>query len=260
MRALKLLGHQTAYDLRISLRNPRARFFTFVFPVVLLVIFNGVFGHGSTTIDGVHTSLARFYVPGILTLSIVVASYGNLVVAMSTLRASGVLKRRRATPVPPTVLVAGQALATLATVVIMSTILLVLGKVAYGVGFAPAAILAIALAGVVGALALACTGYAVSTLIDSPEAAQPIVQATLLPLWFLSGVFIPTAKLSGTLRTVASWFPVEHLASIMQLASVHDSFAGSISVTDLLVLAAWGVGAALFCARRFSWLPAGASA
>jgi ABC-2 type transport system permease protein len=259
MSTLTLLAHQVRYDVRASLRNPRARFFTFVFPVLLLVIFTGVFGHGSTVIDGVHVKLARFYVAGILTLSIVVASYGNLVVSIATLRETGVLKRRRATPVPPAVLIAGQACSTLAIVAIMSAILLVLGKVAYGVGMAPAVIAAVACSALVGALALACVGYAVSGLIGSPEAAQPIVQATMMPLWFLSGVFIPTAKLSGTLRTVASWFPVEHLAASLQLAVVHDTFASAISASDLLVVLAWGVGAALFAARRFSWLPSGAT-
>jgi ABC-2 type transport system permease protein len=260
MDALALLAHQVRYDVRIGLRNPRARFFTFVFPILLLVIFTGVFGHGTTTIDGVRVKLSHFYVAGILAMSIVVASYGNLVVSISSLRETGVLKRRRATPVPSWVLIAGQACATLVTVAIMATILLLLGKVAYGVGMAPAAIAATACTSVVGALALACIGYAVSGLIDSPEAAQPIVQATMLPLWFLSGVFIPTHNLSSTLRTIASWFPVEHLASSLQLAVVHGSFAGAISATDLLALAAWGVAAAAFAAWRFSWLPSVAAA
>ena len=34
---LALLVHQVRYDLRASLRNPRARFFTFFFPILLLV-------------------------------------------------------------------------------------------------------------------------------------------------------------------------------------------------------------------------------
>jgi ABC-2 type transport system permease protein len=260
MSSLALLAHQVRYDVRIGLRNPRARFFTFVFPLLLLVIFAGVFGSGHTVMDGVRVKLTTFYVAGILTLSIVVASYGNLVVAISSLRESGVLKRRRATPVPPAVLIASQALATLVTVVAMASILLLVGKLAYGVGIAPAALAAAACTGIVGTVALACVGYAVSALIDSAEAAQPIVQATLLPMWFLSGVFIPAAKLSGTLRTIASWFPVEHLASSLQLAIVHSSFTAALSATDLLVLAAWGVGAAGVAAWRFSWLPSAASA
>ncbi|HEY4915898.1 MAG TPA: ABC transporter permease [Solirubrobacteraceae bacterium] len=255
MYTLALLAHQVRYDVRASLRNPRARFFTFFFPLFLLVVFTGVFGHGNTTIDGVHVKLSRFYVPGILAMSIVVASYANLVISIATLRESGVLKRRRATPVAPWLLIAGQALSTVVIVAVMATLLLVVGKVAYGVGMAPAAIAGIACTTFVGTVSFACIGYAVSGLIGSPDAAQPVVQATTLPLWFLSGVFIPTTNLSGTLHTVGKLFPVEHLAASLQLASVHTSFASSISVSDLLALAAWGVAAAALAAWRFSWLP-----
>jgi ABC-2 type transport system permease protein len=255
-----LLAHQVRYDLLTSLRNPRARFFTFFFPIVLLVVFTGVFGHGTTTVDGVRVSLSRFYVPGILAMSIVVASYANLVISLTSLRETGVLKRRRATPVSPGLLVAGQALATVAVVLVMGTLLLVIAKVFYGVGISPGGLLAMAITAVVGTLTFACIGYAVSILVGSPEAAQPIVQATMLPLWFISGVFIPTASLSSTLRSVGSLFPVEHIASGLHRASVHSTFSSAISGKDLLALAAWGVAAAIFSAWRFSWLPSTATA
>jgi ABC-2 type transport system permease protein len=260
MFLLRLLAHQVRYDVLASLRNPRARFFTFCFPIVLLVIFTGVFGHGTTTIDGAHVKLSRFYVPGILAMSIVVAAYANLVISIAALRESGVLKRRRATPVPSALLIAGQAISTVVIVAIMATIMLMIGKLVYGVGMAPAALAAIACMTLVGTLAFACIAYAVAGMIGSPEAAQPIVQATTMPLWLLSGVLIPIANISGTLRSVGSLFPVEHLAAGLQRASVHTSFSGAISVSDLLVLAAWGLAAAAFAAWRFSWLPSVATA
>ncbi|HEY3758135.1 MAG TPA: ABC transporter permease [Solirubrobacteraceae bacterium] len=258
--ALVLLAHQVRYDVLASLRNPRARFFTFFFPILLLVIFTGVFGNGMTRIDGVRVKLSHFYVPGILAMSIVLAAYAGLVVSIATLRETGVLKRRRATPAPPALLIAGQALATVLIVVVMATILLTIGKLLYGVGMAPAALAALACTSVVGALTFACLGYAVSGVIGSPDSAQPIVQATTMPLWFISGVFIPTANLGGTLRTVGEFFPVQHLAAGLQLAAVHDTFASAISVSDLLMLAAWGIAAAAFAAWRFSWLPSTATA
>jgi ABC-2 type transport system permease protein len=260
MFLLRLLAHQVRYDVLASLRNPRARFFTFCFPIVLLVIFTGVFGHGTTTIDGAHVKLSRFYVPGILAMSIVVAAYANLVISIAALRESGVLKRRRATPVPSALLIAGQAISTVVIVAIMATIMLMIGKLVYGVGMAPAALAAIVCMTLVGTLAFACIAYAVAGMIGSPEAAQPIVQATTMPLWLLSGVLIPIANISGTLRSVGSLFPVEHLAAGLQRASVHTSFSGAISVSDLLVLAAWGLAAAAFAAWRFSWLPSVATA
>ena len=125
-----LLLHQVRYDLLTSLRNPRARFFTFFFPIVLLVVFTGVFGSGHTVVDGVRVDLSRFYVPGILAMSIVVAAYANLVISITSLRETGVLKRRRATPVSPGLLVAGQAMATVVVALVMGTLLLVIAKFA----------------------------------------------------------------------------------------------------------------------------------
>src|SRR5262249_25646699 len=100
---LGMLAHQVRYDLLASFRNPRARFFTFIFPIVLLVILAGVFGHGTTVVDGVRVQLSRFYVPGILAMSIITTAYASLVVSVATARETGVLKRRRATPVPPAI-------------------------------------------------------------------------------------------------------------------------------------------------------------
>lgn len=250
-----MLVHQVRYDLLASFRNPRARFFTFVFPIVLLVILAGVFGHGTTVVDGVRVQLSRFYVPGILAMSIITTAYASLVVSVATARQTGVLKRRRATPVPPVMLIAGQALSTLVITVAMTAVLLVIGRLGYDVSMGPGALLAIASTVVVGTLSFACIGYAVAGLIGSLDAAQPIVQATVMPLYFISGIWIPVATLSSTLRSVASVFPVEHLAAALHLASVHGSLGAAFAPKDLLVLAVWGLAAAAIAARRFSWLP-----
>jgi ABC-2 type transport system permease protein len=251
---LAMLAHQTRYELLTARRNPRARFLTFFFPVVLLVIFAGVF-HGTTTVDGVQVKLSRYFVFGILAMSIVLSCYASLVTVIATLRETGVLKRRRATPVSPAILIGGQAIGAVVTVAITTTLLLVVAKLLYGIGIGPGAIAATAGTAAVGGLVFASIGYAVSGLIGSPDTAQPVVQATTMPLWFISGVLIPTHNLSAVLRHVGEVFPVEHLASGLHLASIHSTFASSISVPDLLALAAWGVAAAVVAVWRFSWLP-----
>ena len=258
---LRLLLHQARYDTLASMRNPRARFFTFVFPILLLVIFSSVFGHGHTTIiDGTRVSYSRFFVGGIMAMTIITAAYAGLVVTIATAREAGVLKRRRATPVPPAVLIGGQALSTLATATITLTLLLVIARIGYGVGFPPGALAAMAVAALVGTLTFACLAYAVSGLVGSPDSAQPVVQATMLPLYFISGVWIPTASLSPTLRHIAEIFPIEHLAAALHLASVRGSFSSALAPTDLLVLALWALATTVFAVRRFSWLPAAAGA
>jgi ABC-2 type transport system permease protein len=257
---LALIAHQVRFDLLASFRNPRARFFTIIFPIVLLVILAGVFGSSTTVVDGVHVKLSHFYVPGILALSIITSAYATLVVSVATARETGVLKRRRATPVSPAILIGGQALSTLVTTATMTAVLLLIGRLAYGFAVAPGALVAIGCTVIVGTLSFACIAYAIAGLIGSVDAAQPIVQATVMPLYFISGIWIPNANLSPALRSIASVFPVEHLAAALHLASVHGSLGATIAPQDLLVLALWGLAAAAIAARRFSWLPSVATA
>jgi len=256
---LRLLAHQVRYDLKVTMRNPRARFFTVIFPVVLLVVFTGVWGGQHTILQGRHVKLSRFYVPGILAMSVVTSAYAGLVISLSNLRETGVLKRRRATPVPPWLLISSQAAASVVVTLWTSAVLLIIARALYGVGLSAGAILAAGCTILVGTIAFACVAYAVSGLIGSPDAAQPLVQATMLPLWFISGVFIPPHNLSPTVRTIGKVFPVQHIANSLQLAATNGSFASAVSATDLLVLAAWAVAAAAFAAYRFSWLPSTAT-
>ena len=258
---LALLLHQARYDVLASMRSPRARFFSFVFPVVFLVIFASVFGgSGHTTVDGTRVKLSQFFVGGIMAMSIITIAYAGLVVTISSAREAGVLKRRRATPVPPAILIGGQALSTLATAAIASTVLLVVARVGYGVGFSIGALAALGITLIFGTVMFSCLGYAIAGMIGSPDAAQPVVQITMLPLYFISGVFVPSASLSPTLRHIAEVFPVEHLAAAMHLASVRGSFTAAFAPKDLLVLAVWAIAAGVFAARRFSWLPVTANA
>ena len=254
---LALLLHQARYDVLASMRSPRARFFSFVFPVLFLVIFASVFGgSGHTIIDGTRVKLSQYFVGGIMAMSIITIAYAGLVVTISAAREAGVLKRHRATPVPPVVLIGGQALSTLATAAIASTVLLVVARVGYGIGFSIGALAALGITLIFGTVMFACLGYAVAGMIGSADAAQPVVQITMLPLYFISGVFVPTESLPSGLRHIAEVFPVEHLAAALHLASVRGSFTAALAPKDLAVLAVWAIAAGIFATRRFSWLPA----
>jgi ABC-2 type transport system permease protein len=102
--SILLVLHQARYDLLGILRNRQARFFTLILPLLFLIIFVGVFGNH--TIDGTNVKLSTTYVPGLSALGVIAASFVNLVISITAQRESGVLKRRRATPVPAWVLIA----------------------------------------------------------------------------------------------------------------------------------------------------------
>lgn len=257
---LALVAHQTRFDVLASMRNPRARFFTMFFPLLLLVVFDGVFGNYSTTVDGVKVSSDAYYVGGIAAMAIITSCYVALTQRVVTQRMDGILKRRRATPVPAWVLVLGQAASTTAMSVGVTAVLLVVGRLGFDVGISAGGLLAMAIAVIVGSLAFCSLGYALSSVIDNADAAQPIVQFSLFPLYFISGVWVPTESLPDGVRAVGEVFPVAHLANALHQALAHASFSAAVAPLDLLVVAAWGLAGVVVAAKRFTWLPAEAAA
>jgi ABC-2 type transport system permease protein len=255
---LALVLHQAGFDLRGFLRNRQARFFTLVLPLLFLVIFVSIFGNNKV---GPSNLLARtYYVPGISALAVIAASFVNLVISITVLREEGILKRRRATPVPAWVLIAGRTLMAIGVSLTSMVILLLLGRFAYGVRLPTHTIPGIAVTAIVGSIAFCALAYAFSTAISNEDAAQPMVQAVMLPLYFISGVFIPAVTLPSWLRHVAQVFPVEHLADGLHHAFAPATTGIGIVWSDVGVLALWGAIGLAFALVRFSWLPKTASA
>ena len=60
-------------------------------------------------------------------------------------------------------------------------------------------------------------GFAVVSFIRAVDSAQPIVQAILLPLYFISGVFVPQDQIPTWMANIANIFPVRHLATPLPL-------------------------------------------
>jgi ABC-2 type transport system permease protein len=255
---MSLVLHQARFDLLAFLRNQQARFFTLALPVIFLVIFVSVFGNN--TVGPNHVKASTYYVPGLAALGVIAGSFVNLVISITAQRESGVLKRRRSTPVPAWVLIAGRALTAVVVALSVMTALLLIGRFAYGVHLPSRTLPGVVLTAVLGAVTFCCLGYALSTAIHSADAAQPMVQAIMLPLYFISGVFIPNVNLPAWLRDVARVFPVEHLADGLHHAFDPATRGAGIVWSDLGVLALRAAAGQTIALVRFSSLPSAATA
>ena len=245
--ALLLVGHQARFDLLAFVRNRQSRFFTLVLPVLFLVI--GPRGVKAST----------YYVPGLAALGVIAGSFVNLVISITAQREAGVLKRRRSTPVPAAVLIAGRALTAIVVALAVMTVLLLIGRFAYGVHLPAETLPGVVVTGIVGAAVFCCLGYAFSTAIRNADAAQPMVQAVMLPLYFISGVFIPNINLPRWLRDVAEVFPVQHLAAGLRHAFDPATHGAAIAWSDLGVLLIWAAVGLTVALTRFVWTPVAAT-
>ena len=255
---LFLVLHQARYDLLGILRNRQARFFTLVLPLLFLIIFVGVFG--DHVVGPGRTKASAYYVPGLAALGVIAASFVNLVISIPAQRETVILKRRRATPMPAWALIAGRTLTAVAVSLVVLTVLLAFGRFVYHVKVPTSTLPGIALTAVVGSITFCVLGYALSTAIKNEDAAQPMVQAIMLPLYFISGVFVPNIQLPSWLRHVAQVFPVEHLSDALHKAYAAHVHGAGIVWSDIGVLALWAAVGLTVALVRFSWLPQAAGA
>ena len=89
MNSLALALRQVRYENTSFWRNPAAAFFTFVFPLMFLVIFNLVFGNRELDVPGGSVSSSTFYVPAIVALSVTSACYNNVAMGIAFSRDGG---------------------------------------------------------------------------------------------------------------------------------------------------------------------------
>jgi ABC-2 type transport system permease protein len=251
----RLVAHQLRYDLLLILRDPQSRFFTIVLPLIFLILLTSLFGNHTHFIGGHAIKNSTYYVPGISTLGIIATSFVNLVITITGQRESGVLKRRRSTPVPAWVLIASRALTSAILALVLVAVIVVIGRIAYGVHIPSSTLPAFVLGVVIGAAAFCCLAFAASSFIRNEDSAQPIIQAITLPLYFISGVFVPRDQLSSTLKDIASVFPVAHLNNALFKAFDPATTGSGIAAKDLLILAAWGAAGLIIALWRFSWSP-----
>ena len=256
---IRLTLHQSRYDLLAFVRNRQSQFFTLALPVLFLVIFASVFGgSGNTTaVAGGRISTSAYYVPGIIALGVIAACFGNLAASVTAQRERGVLKRRRATPVPAAAVIAGRVLIQVAVAVVMAAVLLGIGWAAYGAHVPGRTAPALAVTVVTGAASFCCLGYALTSLIRDEDAALPAAMATTLPLYFISGVFVAVTVLPPWLADAGEIFPVRHLANALLTAYNPHTTGLGFAGKDLLIVAAWGAAGLLIAIRKFSWLPLG---
>ncbi len=254
MSSIALVGHQFRYDQKAFWRNPASVFFTVMFPVLLLVIFGSIFGSDNVEIRGGYVDTDTYYVPAIISLSIISSTMQSLAMSLVIAREDGRLKRGRGTPMPAWVFIAGRVGNSIVTAVMMLALLAVIGGLVYGVHFPWDRIPAILLVLAIGAASFSCLGIALTAAIPTQDAAAPIVNFLLLPLYFLSGVFIPTDQLPSGIIHFADVFPIRHFF----LAFFDVYVPGGAHVIDwghLLIVAIWGVGGLLLAIRFFRWTP-----
>jgi ABC-2 type transport system permease protein len=253
MRSLGLLAASVRYVNKAFWRNPASAFFTFAFPLMFLVIFTSLLGHPTVHIGGRTIHYSTYYVAAMAAYAVIGACFSNIAMAVTTQRDAGILKRTNGTPLPPAIYLGARVIHAMFVSVLLVAITATFGRLAYSADIPTGMTLVrflIVLA--VGSACFCALAFAITSVIPNADAAPAIVNAAIMPLLFISGIFIPFGNnVPAWIAWVARIFPVRHFAVGVQAGFLGTAFSWS----DVLVVAIWGIGGLLVATRYFSWEP-----
>jgi ABC-2 type transport system permease protein len=256
MKRLRLLVRQVAWEQKMFWRNPAAAVFTFVFPIIFLVIFSAINSDDVVGKDASRVKFTQYYVPAIVVFGIISACYTALAFTLSIRRTQGILKRKRGTPLTPSMYLGGVVGNALVVTIVLTAVTVLIGVAAYDFTFPDVAsrLPKFALLLLVISFCFTSLGALVSTFVPNEEAAPALINVVLFPLVFISGTFGPIGN-DSVLTKVAKFFPVWH--AIQATTNLLNPLkSGALDWGYLLVLALWGVGGAALAGKRFRWDPA----
>ncbi|MGD2101637.1 MAG: ABC transporter permease [Acidimicrobiia bacterium] len=245
-----LLWSETRLQTKVFFRTPIAAFFTLVLPLMFLVMIN-FFLSGETMTGG---SASQYITPAIAVFGMVTATFTNLAINTALARDSGVLKRVAGTPMPMSVHLGGRILSAVGIGVLSVAVMLAVGWILFDVEIPWSRLPLFFLLLLIGAATFSALGLAVAASSPSARAAPAIANFVVLPLAFISGIFFPLESAPQWLQTVASWLPLEPLATAA-IETFDPAIDISFPTPSIVELVAWGVLGLLIAVRFFSYEP-----
>lgn len=249
---MRMLAHQLTYEQRTFWRSREAAVFIFIFPLLLYTLLGSVYSD-EIEINGVSVPSADLLLAGLFGYGAANTAFGGLAIILVSRREVGILKRLRATPLPPATYIAAVLLSTLVIFALQAVALVLLGKLAFDAS-APANWLGFAGAVVLGVACFAGLGVGAAALIRSAEGVSAVVNVVLLPMAFLSGSFGPREEYPPFLNAIADVLPLTYFLDIVNGVYL-DGESLFADPAALAIVAAWGAAGLVIALRRFSWMP-----
>jgi ABC-2 type transport system permease protein len=245
---MRLFLHQLRADQLIFWRSREAAVFVFLFPVMLFLLLGAIY---SGEYEG--RPISEYLVVGLLGYGVANTALGGMAITLVLRRELGLLKRLRATPLPPAVFLGATLSSTLIVFALQAAAIVALGRLVFGARLPPGPV-SLVLALAFGALAFAGLGFAVASLVRSQEGVSPIVNVIVLPMAFLSGGFAPREQLPDALAAVAAALPLRYFIDVLRAVYL-DTEPLWEQGRPLAVVATWGLAGLAVAARRFRWQP-----
>lgn len=244
-----MFGHIVSFESKRMLRNFPPLFFGLAFPMMVLLIFGGIYGNEpSDQFGGLGT--VDISVPAYIGLVLAVAGLMSFPLGMVEYRSRSFLRRLRATPARPGAFLAAQVIVNGIICVLGIGLLITVAVFVYDLS-APEHPWAFAGLLVLSGCAMFGIGMVIASVARSESTALVLANLIYFPMIFLTGATVPLEIMPDTMRDISNALPLTYAVDALKWAWL-DTDTGGMG-TSLLVLGGTVVVSSIVAARWFRW-------
>ncbi|MFU2158284.1 ABC transporter permease [Caldisericum sp. AR60] len=246
---MKALFELTKVQFKLTLRNFVVAFFSFAFPVFMLLMFGGIYGNKPTPFYGGHGTV-DVMVPSYVGMIIAVTGLMNLPLTIAEYRDRKILKRFMATPLKPYYIIVSQVMVNFVTTLIGLLLLVITGKLVFNLHYlatGPSFILAFLLS----IFSIFSFGFLIASIAPNALAATAIANLVYFPMLFLSGATIPFEVMPKIMISISKIVPLTYVVDLLKNTWLGSNLSNC--TRDIIVLFIILIVSFFISALTFKW-------
>ncbi|MBI1729502.1 ABC transporter permease [Candidatus Acetothermia bacterium] len=238
----------TWMEVKLFIREWQAVFFTFIFLPMLLFLF-GLVSKNDPSMDLKGFGSVDIMLPGFIAIGIAANAFFTIGGVLASYRERGILRRFQVTPLRPLGVLAAQVLVAYAMTLLSGIILMLLGKVSFGLRIAGDP-LTMLVAFTIGSLSFFSFGFLLGGLFKTARVSYSVNTTIFFPMIFLSGAALPVA-MPSFMEGASKFIPLTYVVNLLK-----DAWLGrglEVSWPNILFLVIFCGICVVLSAKAFRW-------
>ena len=245
---MKSIFELTKVEFKLTLRNFPVAFFSLVFPVLMVLMFGGIYGNKPDPSVGGHGAV-DIMVPSLVGAIIAVTGLMSLPLTIAGYRERKILKRFMATPISPYYVIVSQVTVNFATTLIGLLLLAIVGKLVFDLHYlakGPSFILSLLLS----IFSIFSFGFLLASVAPNAHAATAIANLVYFPMLFLTGATIPLEVMPKIMVKISKILPLTYAVDLLKNTWLGNKVS---HLQDVLVLAVVLIVSLVISLFTFKW-------
>jgi len=232
---IRALWKLTWLEIKIFVREPMGVFGTIGIPVLVFIVMTRLLGASMPSTPRQPGWPGSSFLPVLTSILIALSAVTSLITIVSIYREGGILKRLRATPLPPVVILSAHVLVKLIFTAITLIAMLLAGR-RYFPPDAHIPVASFAAALLFTTWAILSIGFVIASIVPTARFAQPIATFIVYPLLGVSGLFYPIERLPPALQMLSQVSPLTYAVSLLDGIWKNESWLAHGTDVAALVL------------------------